>query len=120
MANGNGSAVGLIILTGMTITAVVGLYAYDVIPRREGIMPSTDIAWPRWQSDQATAPPAQTQSPQPPPYAPPDDQQQSYPPQDQGYGPNQPQYPQDQDVPYDQQDADGVGQPPPPGYNQGQ
>jgi hypothetical protein len=139
MANGNEpSAIGLIILTGMTIAAVVGLYAYDAIPRRDGVAPSTQIAWPRWQSNDAAPAPVQ-QSPQQAPapaysqqpaYAQPNDQrqqQQPYPQQEQGYGPpNQPpqQYPQDtrgQDVPSDQQDSQGgAGQPPPPNGSQGQ
>lgn len=132
------SAVGMIILTGMTIAAVVGLYAYDVIPRRDGIAPTTNIAWPRWQSNDAAPPPEPVQSqstqppayPQQPAYSQPNDQQQ-YPQQEQnGYGPpqqgndqNQPsQYPpQDQrgQVPDDQQGSDaGAGQPPPPDYSQ--
>jgi hypothetical protein len=136
MANGNEpSAVGLIILTGMTIAAVVGLYAYDAIPRRDGVVPSAQIAWPRWQSNDAA--PVVQQSPQPAPaysqqpaYSQPTDQQQQqqpYPQQEQGYGPpNQPtqQYPQDprgQDVPSDQQDSPGgAGQPPPPNGSPGQ
>jgi hypothetical protein len=121
------SAFGLIVLTGMTIAAVVGLYAYDVIPRRDGLMPSTDIAWPRWQSNdqarwQSNAPPSEpAQS-----YSQPNDQQQqSNQPPDQGYGPpNQPsQYPQQeprgQDLPDDQQSGQsGVGQPAPPDEGQ--
>ncbi len=129
------SAVGMIILTGMTIAAVVGLYAYDVIPRRDGIVPNTNIAWPRWQSNDAAPAPVQTQSTQPPAYSQqpaysqPNDQQ--YPQQEQGgYGPpqqgneqSQPQQypPQDQSgqVPEDQQGSDGgAGQPPPADYSQ--
>ncbi|MDZ4867475.1 MAG: hypothetical protein SGI91_09155 [Alphaproteobacteria bacterium] len=129
------SAVGMIILTGMTIAAVVGLYAYDVIPRRDGIVQDTNIAWPRWQSNDAAPPPepVQTQSPQPPAYSQqpaysqPNNQQ--YPQQDQGgYSPpqqgnDQNQPPQDQrgQVPDDQQGSDaGAGQPPPPDYSQRQ
>jgi len=112
------SSLGLIVLTGMTIAAVVGLYAYDAVPRRDGVAPTTQISWPRWQSDDA---PVQ-QSPEPPAPAysqPQQPEQQSYPPSEQGYGQNPPpQYPQDQrgqDVPYDQQESQGgAGQPPPP------
>jgi hypothetical protein len=115
MANGSGpSPSGLIILTGMTIAAVVGLYAYDAIPRRNGIASSADIAWPRWSAGDAPSPAyAPTSAPQ------------QQPPQERGYGPSQsPQYPQGQrgqDVPYDQQNAQGgAGQPPPPDGSQGQ
>lgn len=123
MASGSGpSPSGLIILTGMTIAAVVGLYAYDAIPRRDGVAPVANIAWPSWQTDNVAPAPMQTQSSQPPAYAPQNSGPQQ-PPQEQGYGPNPPpsqypqeQYPQDtrgQDVPYHQQNTDGgAGQPP--------
>jgi hypothetical protein len=111
----------LIILTGMTIAAVVGLYAYDAIPRRDGVASSANIAWPRWQTADPAVPSVPTQSqPQPSAYP-----QQQQPPQEQGYGPNQsPQYPQGQpgqDVPYDQQNSQGgAGLPPPPNGSQGE
>jgi hypothetical protein len=101
----------LIILTGMTIAAVVGLYAYDAIPRRDGVASSANIAWPRWQTADPAVPSVPTQSPQPPAYTPQNDQQQQ-----------PPQYPQDprgQDVPYDQQNSQGgAGQPPSPNGSQ--
>lgn len=117
------SAVGMIILTGMTIAAVVGLYAYDVIPRRDGIVPNTNIAWPSWQSNDATPAPAQTPSTQAPTYS----QQPAYSQSNDQQSPqqeqNEPQQypPQDQrgQVPDDQQGSDtGAGQPPPPDYSQ--
>jgi hypothetical protein len=142
MADGNGpGALGLIILTGATIAAVVGLYAYDAVPRRDGIAPTAQISWPRWQSNdsaprvqQGSQSPSPTYSQPSPAYSQPEQPQQqppeqgyapggpTQPQQEQGYtpsGPNQaPQYPQDprgQNVPYDQQESQGgAGQPPPP------
>jgi hypothetical protein len=122
MANGNEpSALGLIVLTGMTIAAVVGLFAYDAVPRRDGVAPTAQISWPRWPSNDSTPAPAQQDAQPPAPaYSDPQQPQQPYPPAEQGYAPNQPpqQYPQDprtQDVPYDQQQSPGgAGQPPPP------
>lgn len=112
MANGSGpSPSGLIILTGMTIAAVVGLYAYDAIPRRDGVAASANVGWPRWQAGSGTQPTAQTQSPQPPAYAPQDDRQQQ--------PPKYPQEPRGQDVPYDQQSSEGgAGQPTEPADSQ--
>lgn len=113
MANGSGpSPSGLIILTGMTIAAVVGLYAYDAIPRRGGVAPSVDIAWPRWQTENPTALSVQTQGPQPPAYT--TQNRPSQPPQF-------PQDPRGQDLPEDQQNArGGAGLPPPPDGGQGE
>lgn len=110
MASGSGpSPSGLIILTGMTIAAVVGLYAYDAIPRRGGVVPSANFSWPRWQAEN---PAAQTQIPQPPAYT------------SQKGSNRTPQYPQDprgQDVPEDQQNAQGgAGRPPLPDGRQGE
>lgn len=129
MANGNEpSGAGLVVLTGLSIAAVVGLYAADVIPRRSGPALSHDVAWPRWQSspsydrsyDAAPAPQvvqgqaAPTSAPQGSPstgeryqrnpeqgYQP---QQQPQAPQQQAY-PNQQPYPNQQGYPQQQQPA---------------